>query len=138
MHRRLALVAGLLVLLTTARHAAAAASAPVEAYFRYCKALASATSLDDLLPFCAPERAAAQAPPLGRGRCTPAARWPFLQGARRRRLLRAVLQLVEAAVDAASRQQLLVRSLCGQPAVVQHQDAIGTPNGGQPMGHDEG
>ena len=49
-----------------------------------------------------------------------------------------VLQLVEAVVNAALRQQLLMRALLAQAALVKHEDAIGVLYGAQAVCDDNG
>ncbi len=51
--------------------------------------------------------------------------------------VRGELQFGEARVQAAASDQALMRALLGEPAAVEHQDAVGVDHGRQPMGDDE-
>src|SRR5207247_1443072 len=57
--------------------------------------------------------------------------------ARRRRPLRGILHAVEARVDAVAGEQLAVRSLLAQLALVQDEDAVGVLDGREPVRDDE-
>src|SRR5207249_11181964 len=56
---------------------------------------------------------------------------------RRRRPLRGKLHAVEARVDAVAGEQLAVRSLLAQLALVQDEDAVGVLDGREPVRDDE-
>src|SRR5260370_13808307 len=52
-------------------------------------------------------------------------------------LLIFVLELIQAIVNAALRQQFLVRALFAEASLVEHQDAVGVLDGAQAMGNDQ-
>ena len=52
-------------------------------------------------------------------------------------LLILVLELIQAIVNAALRQQFLVRALFAEASLVEHQDAVGVLNSAQAMGDDQ-
>ena len=49
-----------------------------------------------------------------------------------------ILGVIESGIGPVCRQQLLMGALLGDAAVPDHQDAVGGPDGGEPVGDDEG